>query len=49
MKYKNLDYSKNGLFIPYLSILDLIGKCGKKGEKFVCSEALTFSEFKNYD
>lgn len=49
MKYKNLDYSKNGLFIPYLSILDLIGKCGKEGEKFLCSEALTFSEFKNSD
>ena len=38
MDYKNSNYNKdNKNFIPYLSIMDLIGKRGKDGKRFINS------------
>jgi hypothetical protein len=41
MNYKNNNYNLNNqnYFVPYLSILDLIGKRGKSGKLFINSEA----------
>jgi len=45
MNYKKIPYPQLfGEFTPYVSILDLIANCGKKGNKYICSDTINWRD-----
>jgi len=51
VKLRYMDYQKqpypqlHGEFTPFVSVIDLIANCGKKGIKYVCSDSVYWKDF----
>jgi hypothetical protein len=48
MDYRKVPYPQfHDEFTPFVSALDLIANCGRNGEKYICSETVSWKEFIN--